>query len=93
MSETWVCTSSDHHRRVAVRCVGVLTAFEVRQFAAKKLGVEPGSVDAKLTADGVPFGTPVIEVRWTGDDYAHGGTTRCRRLQERPLGTAEWVDA
>ena len=91
MNELWVCNAGD--KKLAVRCVGVLTAWEVRQFAAKKLGVDPSALDSKLSLDGTPFGVPVVEVQWTGDDYAHGGTAQGRRLQERAIGAREWTDA
>jgi hypothetical protein len=91
MDEMWVCAAGDE--RLVVRCVGVLTAWEVRQFAAKKLGADPSLLDCRSTLGGAPFGDPVVEVRWAGDDYAHGGTPGGRRMQERPLGAADWTDA
>ena len=90
MNETWVCEAGD--KKLTVRCVGVLTAWEVRQFAAKKLGVDPPALDSALSLV-CPFDVPVVELRWTGDDYAHGGTPLERRLQERALGAEEWADA
>ena len=91
MNEVWICAAGD--KKLTVRCLSILTAWEVRQFAAKKLGVDPPSLESKLSTDGAPSGSTVIEVRWTGDDYAHGGTTKGRRLQERALGAQEWTDA
>jgi len=92
MNEVWVCSAGD--KRLAVRCASVLTAYEVRQFAAKKLGVDPTAVDLKASVDdGVPRGVSVVEVQWAGNDFSHGGTPLGRRLQERASGAAEWADA
>ena len=90
MSEWWVCSAGD--KRLAVRCASVLTAWEVRQFAAKRLGVDPPALDSRLSDDGVPSGVPAVELQWVGNDFSHGGTPGGRRLQERVLGTSEWAD-
>ena len=91
MSDVWICTLGD--KTLAVRCLTVVTAYEVRQFAAKKFGADPASIDVKPSTDGVPSGDDAIEVQWTGNDFSHGGATGCRRLQERALGAAEWADS
>ena len=88
MNEVWTCSVGD--RRFTVQCCGVVTAYEVRQYAAKKLGVDPSSLDVTPSnIEGAAY--PTVEVRWVGDDYAHGGTLGGRRMQERPVG-GEWSD-
>jgi len=85
----WVCTSGpvEDNRKLIIRCeMSALTWAEVRNLAAQRLGVEPGAVDIRSFSDG-----QVIDLRWVGDDYAHGGTPERRRLQEFTDG--EWVDA
>lgn len=90
MNDVWVCISGKE--KIVVRCESVLTAYEVRQFAAKKLGTDPASVALRLSnIEG--SAEPTVEVRWTGDDYAHGGTANGRRMQERASDTGQWVDA
>ena len=91
INETWVCIAGD--KKLVVRCVGVLTAWEVRQLVAKKFGADPSTLDCTRSKEGVPSGFPVIEVQWTGSDYSHGGTPQGRRLQERALGAEEWTDS
>jgi hypothetical protein len=93
MNETWICVAGD--KRIAVRCLNVMTWSEVRQFATKKFGdVDPATIDLKVSVDdGVPSGVPVLEVQWVGNDFSHGGTPLRRRMQERALGAEEWADA
>ena len=91
MNDVWICTAGD--RKLAVRCASVLTAYEVRQFAAKKLCADSTTVVVKPSVDdGVPHGVDAVEVQWVGNDFSHGGTMQGRRLQERALGAEEWVD-
>jgi hypothetical protein len=92
-NDNWVATAGG--RKLLIRCeVNDLTWYEVRTIVSKKLGVEPFSQD--LTIERNPArepspGAEVVEVRWTGDDYAKGGTPGRRRMQERAPG-GEWVD-
>jgi len=115
MNDLWICTAGD--QKLAIRCDhAMLTAYEARQFGAKKLGVDPPRLDVKLLQeeDASPEPAPeqvpdwrsldprgsrrsllesvaVIEVRWTGSDYSHGGSTGGRRMQEREAGK-EWTN-
>jgi len=82
MNEAWICVAGD--KKLVVQCADVMTAYEVRQFAAKRLGTDPSAVVVRMS--------DLVEVRWVGDDYAHGGTLGGRRLQERAPG-AEWGDS
>ena len=87
MNDLWICTAGS---TLVIRCVGVFTYHEVRQFASRKMGVDPAALDIKLCTEDKPAN---VEVRWVGDDYAHGGTNHGRRLQERKPGTEKWTDA
>ena len=93
MNDIWLCTFGD--KKLLIRCErSELSWHDARSFAAKKLGVEPYCVEAlRSEIDAVPavLEWEVVEVRWTGDDYAHGGTPGRRRMQEREPG-GEWVD-
>ena len=90
MNEVWVCVAGD--RSVVVRCEGVVTAYELRQYAARKLGVDPAALSLRpANAEGAA--EPAVAVRWVGGDYAHGGSLGGRRMQERAAGAPEWVDA
>lgn len=89
MNEVWTCSAGD--RTLVVQCRGVLTAYEVRQYAARKLGVDPSGLDVR-PANVEGAARPTVEVRWEGSDYAHGGTPGGRRLQERAVGSEVWVD-
>ena len=86
----WVCTAGD--QRLVVRCTSVLTWHAVRGFAAKKLAADPALVDAR-PANLEGEAEPTVEVRYVGNDYASGGGTDRRRLQERAVGATKWVDA
>jgi hypothetical protein len=92
-NDIWVGTAGG--RKLLIRCeVNDLTWYEVRSIFSKKLGVEPFS--DQLTIERNPAIAPparadMLEVRWTGDDYAKGGTPGRRRMQERAPG-GEWVD-
>lgn len=92
-NDNWVATTGG--RKLLIRCeVNDLTWYEVRTIVSKKLGVEPFSQDLTIErnpATAVPARVEVLEVRWTGDDYAKGGTPGKRRMQERAPG-GEWVD-
>lgn len=88
--EVWICSSGS--ARLVVRCASVLTWQEVRQFAAKKFGTDPAGVDAR-PANLEGEAEPTVEVRYVGNDYASGGGTDRRRLQERAVGAGGWVDA
>jgi hypothetical protein len=90
----WLCTL-DYQRQLTVKCASNdLTAHEVRAFAARKLGgAEPQSITVELLS--LPISVELlrrwaVEVRWAGDDYAHGASTGRRRLQER-IGK-KWSD-
>ena len=84
--EIWICTVGDE--RLVVRCEqNALTWHEARAYAAKKLHVEPDAVKLNRSTE-----RAAVEVRWVGDDYAHGGTPGGRRLQEREPG-GKWEDA
>lgn len=92
MNDSWICAAGG--KRIGVRCLTVVTAHEVRQFAARKLGADPASIDVKRAPeDGIPAGATVFEVQWVGNDFSHGGTTHGRRMQERAMGGEEWVNA
>lgn len=84
--ESWVCTSGG--KSLLVQCEGVLTAFEVKQYAARRLRVDPATVEMRLFDQ-----ASTVSVRWTGDDYTHGGQVGMRRLQERTFRDSDWVDA
>jgi len=80
MTELWICTVGDE--QLVIRCEqNTLTWHEARAYAAKKLGVEPDAVKINRNTE-----RAAVEVRWAGDDYAHGGTPGGRRLQERKPG-------
>lgn len=92
MNDVWYATAGD--KKLIIRCEkNDLTWYEIRTIASKKLGVEPFSEDLTIlrNPENVPAGVNLLEVRWTGDDYAHGGTPGRRRLQERSPG-GEWVE-
>jgi|SRR5271166_325486 len=93
-NDIWV--SSAGGRKLVIRCeLNALTWYEVRAFASKRLGVEPFSADLSIERNPArepPPSASIIELRWSGDDYAHGGTPGRRRMQERAPG-GEWVDA
>lgn len=81
----WICDSGEG--RLIVRCAQTeLSWHEARGFASKRLGVEPAALQLNKV-----FESNVVEVRWAGDDYAHGGTPNRRRLQEKTT-EGEWVD-
>jgi hypothetical protein len=85
VTEIWICTVGDE--RLVIRCAqNELTWHEARSYAAKKLCVEPDAVKLNRSTE-----RAAVEVRWVGDDYAHGGTPGGRRLQEREPG-GKWVD-
>lgn len=91
MNDVWLCTYKTHQRLV-VRCLTILTWHEVRDYAARKLGVDPGELLARLAepADGeLP---QAVQVRYIGSDYTGpAGREGRRRLQEEVGG--KWVDA
>jgi len=89
--ETWYCMAPG--AQLTVRCVGVVTAYEIRQFAAKRLGVDPSAVAARLLTADAPLPEPVVDLQWAGDDYAHGGSKGGRRMQVRDAGQDAWSDA
>lgn len=89
----WRCTTRDHRSNLVIRCAQHdLTAHEVRQLAARKLGVDPQSTSVARVSDPLTVGieklTQVIEVRWTGSDYSPG--QGARRLQKK-IGK-QWQD-
>ncbi len=92
-NDVWV--SSAGGRKFVIRCeVNDLTWYEVRAISSKRLGVEPFSSELSIERNPArepPASADTVEVRWTGDDYAHGGTPGRRRMQERKLG-GEWAD-
>jgi len=92
-NDIWV--SSAGGRKLVIRCeINALTWYEVRTIVSKKLGVEPFSNDLSIERNPAvdpPARADVVEVRWTGDDYSHGGTPGKRRMQERTPG-GEWSD-
>jgi hypothetical protein len=95
MGDAWVCTVAGTGKLV-VRCEqDALTWHEVRYFATKRLRVDlfSGALSIARNAPGEPSAnSTVVELRWVGDDYAHGGTPGGRKMQAREPG-GEWVDA
>ena len=96
MNDVWVCVAGD--RKIAIHCEqNALTWHEVRSYAASRLGVDPFSSDFSThrnPVDGLPSGVEIVEVRWVGDDYAHGGAPGRRRMQCRSPGDPvdQWMD-
>jgi hypothetical protein len=85
----WLCATRDQKQQLVVKCApSDLTAYAARQVAARKLGVDPQSLVVERFDQASP-GVLVIEVRWTGSDYAPGQGVR--RLQEK-VGK-RWRDA
>ena len=95
MNEIWTCLTGN--RKIVARLVSVVTAYELRQYAARKFGVDPGVVELRPeNTEGAA--EPTVELRWEGDDYNYGGGSKdSRRLQERVVGygsiRGDWVDA
>ena len=91
---TWECAAGG--KRMFVRCVTIVTAYEVRQFAAKQLvdpGADPSTILVRIVTSDVPLDAPAVELRWVGDDYGHGGSTGGRRMQHRSSSSEAWADA
>ena len=92
--ESWLCCAADR-KLVVAASPAALTAYEVRQFAGARLGADPPS----LTVERLPLGeryrgeATVVELRWAGSDFSHGGSKDGRRLQEWSQSEEEWVDA
>ncbi len=92
-NDIWVASAGG--KKLVICCeVNDLTWYEVRTIVSRHLGVEPFSNDLTIERNPArepPAGAEALEVRWTGDDYAKGGTPGRRRMQERKPG-GEWVD-
>ena len=93
-NDVWVCTTTGGRKLVICCELNDLTWYEIRTIASKRLGIEPFSTDLTIERNPAvdpPARAEALEVRWTGDDYAKGGTPGRRRMQERKPG-GEWVD-
>lgn len=83
MNETWRCTTSTRGSLI-VRCVGVVTNYELRSFVGRALGADFATVQCEATTEPCD-----VEVRWFGTDYAGD---EARRLQKRVRGSDQWRD-
>lgn len=88
VADRWICAIDGH--RLIVDCFDILTAYEVKHFAARQWGVDPAIV--RLMPSKSKDDRPDVEVRWVGSDFSHGGTEERRRLQKRAVGAEEWED-
>ena len=51
INDVWLCDAIG--KKIAVRCLSILTAYEVRQYAAKKLGADPAGLDCQRISEAV----------------------------------------
>ena len=83
---TWLVPGRSTHARDGYKraTVEAPTWMLAKEFMAC---IHPGSVTAKAS-DLDPAAT--IELRWIGDDYAHGGTTNGKRTEVRFKNDEGW---
>lgn len=85
-TDVWICSAKDKEA-VVIACFGTVTGFELRSYAARRLGVDPFAIMVKATS--LRWTT---ELQWTGSDYSAGGSPNRLRLQQREAGEQDWKD-
>lgn len=86
----YVVLYRDHARasdsQALVIAVEGCTAYEVAQYVRQTLGHTHDVVVSETGPDAVPS----VWLRWEGDDFNHGGTEQCRRMQHRKVVATAW---
>ena len=78
-----------HGIALIVECDGV-TAHETMQYMRRRLG--PSAASELIVHPTDEGAAATIRLRHAGNDYAHGGTPNCKRLQVSELVDGVWTE-